>query len=296
MSRQSVQWCIHQSRHGREATLAQIVEAIDRTALETKSALADDLDLSEHYVSELLQELKGRDLVKKAYVVDQERLFEEAPAVSSLYGTDTTENGQIILELLEGIEQVTNEQYAAARATFVGETPERTAGQLEPLTNERTSALLNELKSFTLSTEWPGNRVAAEFATIARNLELVGDRACFVSDVVEDTAVNASGVIEERLLEVFETGERINEYVRAILFDCDLDSIDSLYAAEERVHRNINELFELVTAYDTDVYGYLVSITRALERAIYYWVDTAEIAVQLHVGIELEHLTMGTSA
>jgi hypothetical protein len=37
------------------------------------------------------------------------------------------------------------------------------------------------------------------------------------------------------------------------------------------------------------MYGYLVAVTRALERAIYYWVDAAEIAVRLHTGIEPAH-------
>jgi hypothetical protein len=45
-----------------------------------------------------------------------------------------------------------------------------------------------------------------------------------------------------------------------------------------------------VTAYDLEMYGYLVSITRALERAIYYWVDAAEIAIRLHSGIQPDHV------
>jgi hypothetical protein len=52
----------------------------------------------------------------------------------------------------------------------------------------------------------------------------------------------------------------------------------------------LDELFELVTAYDTDVYGYLVTVTRALERAIYYWVDAAELAVRLHSGVTPDHV------
>ena len=44
-----------------------------------------------------------------------------------------------------------------------------------------------------------------------------------------------------------------------------------------------------MTAYDPDVYGYLVTITRALERSIYYWVDAAELAVQLHAGVRPDH-------
>jgi phosphate transport system protein len=32
-----------------------------------------------------------------------------------------------------------------------------------------------------------------------------------------------------------------------------------------------------------------VTVTRALERAIYYWVNSAELAVQLHSGIQPEH-------
>ncbi|MFT4881698.1 MAG: phosphate transport system protein, partial [Salinirussus sp.] len=47
--------------------------------------------------------------------------------------------------------------------------------------------------------------------------------------------------------------------------------------------------FELVTAYSPELYGYLASVTRALERAIYYWVDAAEIAARLHSGIRPAH-------
>ena len=39
-------------------------------------------------------------------------------------------------------------------------------------------------------------------------------------------------------------------------------------------------------------YGSLVTVTRALECAIFYWVHAAEIAVRLHSGIQLEHISM----
>ena len=88
---------------------------------------------------------------------------------------------------------------------------------------------------------------------------------------------------------MFAAGDRINDHFTSILFDCDLSAHEELRTAEEAVHRDLDELFELVTAYDVDLYGYLVTVTRALERAIYYWVDAAELAVQLHSGIVPEH-------
>lgn len=283
---------------GRDATRAQVIEAIDRTAPETKAELAQTVGISEQYLSELLQELKGDGIVIKSYAVDDAALYDSSRHVSKLYGgTDVAERttaeggdrGMEVLELLGRLESVTTRQYDAARATFLGDPVERSAETLESLANERYSAVLSELKSYTLTTDWPGNRIAADLSNIATNLEIAGDRACFIADVVdrEDTEVN--GIVGERMTDIFESGAQINDRFSSILFDCDLGIHDQLRKEEEIVHRDLDELFELVTAYDPDMYGYLVAITRALERLIYYWVDAAELAVQLHSGIQPDH-------
>lgn len=285
---------------GRDATRAQVVEAIDRTAPETKEQLARTVDISEQYLSELLQELKGDDVVRKGYVVDDAALYESSGHISKLYDGDhavaeivsdgeTADRGTEVLELLDRLETVTARQYDAARAAFLGEPVEHSAKTLESLTNERYSAVLAELKSYTLTTDWPGNRVAADLSTIATNLEIVGDRACFIADVVDSEDTDASGIVGERMADIFAAGADINEYFSRICFDCELAVHDTLRDREETVHRDLDELFELVTAYDPDMYGYLVTITRALERTIYYWVDAAELAVQLHSGLRPDH-------
>ncbi|WP_415381337.1 PhoU family transcriptional regulator [Halosimplex sp. TS25] len=295
------------TRQGRDATLAHVVEAIDRTAPETKADLAATVGISEQYLSELLQELKRDDVVRKAYVVDDEAVYEAADSVSRLLepagasqsGRDGPESnghtpagerrGPAVLDLLERLDEVTATQYEAARLAVVGDEPDQPAGALESLTNERYSAVLAELKSYTLTNDWPANRVASDLATVATNLEIVGDRACFIADVADRQPVAATGVVEERVLDVFAAGDRINDHFRDVLFEGDLAAHDRLRAEEESVHRDLDELFELVTAYDPELYGSLVTVTRALERAIYYWVDAAEIAVRLHAGVEADH-------
>ena len=285
---------------GRDATRAQVVEAIDRTAPETKEELARTVGISEQYLSELLQELKGDGVVRKGYVVDDAALYESSGHISKLYDSDhavgeivsdgeTADRGTEVLELLDRLETVTARQYDAARAAFLGEPVEHSAKTLESLTNERYSAVLAELKSYTLTTDWPGNRVAADLSTIATNLEIVGDRACFIADVVGREDTDANGIVGERMADIFAAGAEINDYFSRICFDCELAVHDNLRDREETVHRNLDELFELVTAYDPDMYGYLVTITRALERTIYYWVDAAELAVQLHSGLRPDH-------
>lgn len=285
---------------GRDATRAQVVEAIDQTAPETKTDLAATVGISKQYLSEILQELKRADIVRKGYVVDDTALYEGSPQISKLYDGDhgddhgasehpTASRGTEALSLLARLESVTTRQYEAARATFLGADVDRSAKTLESLTNERYSAVLAELKSYTLTTDWPGNRVAADLSTIATNLEIIGDRSCFIADVAENEETAADGIVGERMEDIFESGARINEYFASILFDCQLSMHERLRDEEETVHRDLDELFELVTAYDPSMYGYLVTITRALERSIYYWVDAAELAVQLHTGIQPDH-------
>jgi len=285
---------------GRDATRARVIEAIDRTAPETKAELAQTVGISEQYLSELLQELKTEDIVHKGYIVDDRALYDRASAVSNLdnrtsWGADeagngaTTDRGTEVLALLEPLESVTTRQYEAARAAFFGEGIDRSAQALESLANERYSAVLAELKSYTLTTDWPGNRVAADLSTIATNLEIVGDRACFIADVVGEEGTDTNGIVGERMADIFVSGAQINEYFSRIFFDCELDVHQQLREQEESVHRDLNELFELVTAYDPEMYGYLVTITRALERTIYYWVDAAELAVHLHSGLRPDH-------
>lgn len=309
-----------ETRQGRDATLAQVIEAIDRTAPPTKSRIAAEVGISEQYLSDLLQELKADDIVRKAYVVDDEAVYGAADTVSPLVangkesrqfphsdpesreddgdyeigrgGPAAEQRGTAVIGLLERLDEVTANQYTAARAEFLGESSDPPADALESVTNERYMAVASELKSYTLTTDWPGNRVASDLSTIATNLEIVGDRACFISDVVENQEMDGSGVVTERVVDIFDAGERINDLFGQVLFDCDLDVYDQLRAEEETVHRDLNELFELVTAYSPEMYGYLVSVTRALERAIYYWVDSAEIAVRLHSGVRPEHIRL----
>jgi DNA-binding Lrp family transcriptional regulator len=277
---------------GRDATRAQVVEAIDRTAPETKAELARTVGISEQYLSELLQELKADGAVEKGYVVNDAALYDSSRHVSKLYddaGGGSENRGAAVLDLIDRLESVTTRQYDAARAAFLGETVEQSATTLESLANERYAAVLSELKSYTLTTDWPGNRVAADLSTIATNIETVGDRACFIADAVERATADANGIVGERVADIFASGAQINEYFSTILFDCDPAVHQQLREEEEAVHRDLDELFELVTAYDPEMYGYLVTVTRALERAIYYWVDAAELAVQLHSGLQPAH-------
>lgn len=276
---------------GRESTIAEVIEAVEATAPETKEQLADEVDLSIHYLSELVQELKTDGIVKKAYVVDEAAVYDAAENVSELWeegGGETT--GSELLALLRRLDDVTFDQYRAARTAFEGGEPERTAAQLESLANERYGTVLSELRSYTLTTDWPGNRIAADIATIAQNLEIVGDRACFISDTIAGDDTEPGGTVRDRAIDVFEAGEEIHDHVVAILFECDLGRIDALHATEKAIHRELSELFELATAYDPDIYGYLVTISRMLERIIHYWVTVGEHAVRLHGGVDPGHV------
>ena len=281
---------------GRTTTMAQVIETIDRCAPETKPELAAEVGLSEQYLSELLQELKRDGIVTKSYVVDEAQLYANVDNVSELRadgptGTDLeSQRSQQIMTLLDRLNEVTRSQYEAAMDRFRQADPDEPADHLEALANERHSTVFSELKSYTLATEWPGNRVASDLATIATNLEIVGDRACFIADVVDRQETEATGVVRDTVVDIFEAGDRINDHMSAVLFDADLDRYRTLNETEEILHRDLNELFELVTAYDTAMYGYLVTVTRALERAIFYWVHTAELAVRLHSGRQPEHI------
>jgi DNA-binding Lrp family transcriptional regulator len=281
---------------GRKLTVAQVIEAIDQHAPETKGELAAEVGLSEQYLSELVQELKGQGIITKSYVVDEQALYASVDSVSGLSAASTgdseleSQRRQKIIELLQRLDEVTRSQYQAALSAFSGDDPAEPADNLEALSNERHGTVVDELKSYTLATEWPSNRVAADLATVATNLEIVGDRACFISDVVDSQETAAAGVVEDSVIEMFEAGERINDHMSAILFDGALDRFAQLREEEETLHRDLNELFELVTAYDSAMYGYLVTVTRALERAIFYWVHSAELAVRLHSGQQPDHI------
>lgn len=272
---------------GRGSTLATVIETIDEVAPETKAELADHLGLSENYLSELFGELKRNGLIRKAYVVDRAAVLEAAPVVSEFSGlaSDDAPVGNDLFVSLRKLDEVTTDQYAAARAAFDGTSPDPAADQLEPLANQRYLVVLRELKSLTITTDWPGNRIAADLAVLARNMEVVGDRACFIADTVRAAEDTPRGIVNDRVVEVFEGGATINDYLGDILFDAELTRLEALYREEKRVHRTLDELFELTTAYDPAVYGYLVAVTRALERAIHYWVSAAEIAVRLHTGL-----------
>jgi DNA-binding Lrp family transcriptional regulator len=293
--------------HGRNATLIQIIEVIDEQSPETKEALAEAVGISDQYLSELLQELKRDGIVRKAYVVDEDAVYAKAGSISPFYegddGSVDAEGERVdgpaatragadtdVLDLLARLSEVTADQYAAAHRSFIGEEPEQPATALESLTNERYSAVLSELKSHTLTTDWPGNRVASDLATVATNLEIIGDRACFVSGVVESRDVDTVGIIADRVRDIFVAGESIHGFFESILFESDVAAYERLLREEETVHRDLNELFELITAYEPEVYGYLISVTRALERAIYYWVHSAEVAVRLHSGHHPDHV------
>jgi len=333
------------SLRGRGATMTQVIQAIEWSAPATKDALADEVEISTQYLSELLQELKANGLVRKAYVVDRDAVYANTEVVTPMTAGDEatgqgageasttdspdtlgneqtrsetdsatadTESGsgegnsspgeshrrlgetdrrqETVLALLDRLETVTREQYNAARTVYFGADPDPPPTALESLTNERCSAVLAELKSYTLTTDWPGNRIASDLATIATNLEIVGDRACFIADAVDRREGEVSGIVANRVEAIFAAGTSINGHFRAILFDRDLERYENLLADEEDVHRDLDELFELITTYDPTIYGYLVGVTRALERSIYYWVHAAEVAVRLHSGLEPRHL------
>lgn len=287
------------ARTKRERTLVEIIEAIDEHAPETKSELGNTVGLSDNYLSELLRDLKTNGLITKAYVVNEDAVFEAAHSLSVVPteespaeqpGRQETSIHRLFTRL-DDLDTVTATQYEAAKTRFEGAVPEETAADLEPLANERSRVVFDELKSMTLSTSWPGNRVAADLSTIAMNFEIVGDRACFLSDGAQTHAVSDASVVHDRLTTIFEQGLEIHQHLRSILFDLKLDRLDTLYGVEDDVHRHLNELFELVTTYDAEQYGHLASLTRTLEQTIYYWVHTAELAVRLHSGITPDHIS-----
>jgi hypothetical protein len=288
-------------RTGRERTIVELIETVDQYAPETKKELAEQTDISEQYLSELLQELKRDDIVKKSYVVDEAQIYSKVDKISP-FVTDDDPSYELqyqrsgdLLELLERLNDVTRSQYLAAHSAFDGNDPDESANQLEGLANERHTAIFAELKSYTLAATWPDNRVASDLATMATNFEIVGDRACLITDIVDNQETTTVGVVKDAILDIFESGKRINDDMSAVLFEAELERYDDLRTEEETLHRDLNELLELVTAYDPDMYGYLVTITRALERAIFYWVHTAELAVRLHSGRQPEHIESPSS-
>ncbi|ERJ06574.1 phosphate transport system regulator related protein [Halorhabdus tiamatea SARL4B] len=286
----------HQSNRptGREATVAHVIEAIDATAPETKEELADQLDLSTHYVSEIFQELKSEGIISKSYVIDNEAVYETADAVSPLRDktSDGTDDVDHILDLFQSLYDIVRKQYQAAKTLFLGDNPQRTAEELEPVTNERYGAVLSELRSYTLSTKWPGNRVAADLASIAKDLEIVGDRSSFISEVVSQAAVAPSGTVKTRLIDIFESGENISDIVETILFGSEVSQISTLHSTEKQTHRQISELYELATAFDVDIYGHLVVLIRTVERVIHHWVNVGELAVQIRTGLDPGHVEL----
>jgi DNA-binding IscR family transcriptional regulator len=288
-------------RTGRERTIVELIETVDQHAPETKKELAEQTDISEQYLSELLQELKRDGIVKKSYVVDEAQIYSKVDKISP-FVTDGDPSQELqyqrsgdLLELLERLNDVTRSQYLAAHSAFDGNDPDESANQLEGLANERHTAIFAELKSYTLAATWPDNRVASDLATMATNFEIVGDRACLITDIVDNQETTTVGVVKDAILDIFESGKRINDDMSAVLFEAELERYDDLRTEEETLHRDLNELLELVTAYDPDMYGYLVTITRALERAIFYWVHTAELAVRLHSGRQPEHIESPSS-
>lgn len=289
MSRRSWHRPIELSALRGETTLAHAIETIESEAPETKAELASALDVSEHGASKLLRELKERGLVSKGYVVDTEAVYEFADSVSELHVEGQGGRRSSILTGLRRLDEVTFSQYEAARAGFAGESPDQTPTELESLANERCGAVLGDLKSYTLTTDWPANRIAADLATVATNLELIGDYSCFVHDTTDTTTSASMGTIGERISTVFEGGSEIHDHFHAILFDGAAERFDALQEAESAIHRHLDELFELVTASDDSTFGRLVTITRALERAIYYWVNAAELTIQVMTGVEPGH-------
>ena len=299
MSRQSWRRPQDARPNGRDATAAEVIEAIDRMAPRTKADIAERVGISEQYLSEILQELKTDEIVRKAYVVDDTAVYERAEDVSPLMSggendpdpnvSGAADRRATTRQLLERLDEVTVEQYRAARAAFEGTDPDPPADALESVANERHEAVVAELKSYTLTTDWPSNRVASDLATLATNLETVGDRACFIADAVDGQTADGPGVVTERILDIFDAGLTINSLLRDVLFEAKVEAFERLQSIEESVYTDLNELFELVTAYRPELYGYLAAVTRALERAIYYWVDAAEIAARLHSGIRPAH-------
>lgn len=279
---------------GREATIARVIEAIDAMAPETKEDLADQLDLSTHYVSEIFQELKSRDMITKSYSINNKAVYEAATIVSPLEKrtSDETDGGDSVLDLLQALYDVVFRQYKAAKATFLDNEPQRTAEELESVTNERYSAVLSELRSYTLATKWPGNRVAADLALIAKDIEIVGDRSSFISEVVVQTDASPSGTVKNRLTEIFTAGEKIGNYVEAVLFENDAAQIATLHSTEKQLHRQMSELYELATAFDVEIYGHLVVLIRTLERIIHHWINVGELAVEIHTGIDPGHVEL----
>jgi phosphate transport system protein len=290
MSRRSWRRPIEQSAKRGETTLAHVIETIESDAPETKAELARALGISEHAVSELLGDLKAQGIVSKGYVVDTEAVYESAGSVSELHVEADSGRRSSLLTAFRRLDEVTAEQYEAARTAFAGGTPDRTPTELESLANERCMAVLHDLKSYTLTTDWPANRIAADLATVATDLELIGDYACSIHDATETDTSNSMGTVGERILTVFDGGARIHDHFQAILFEAEASRFERLQEQEGDVHRRLDELFELVTACDDATFGRLVSITRALERAIYYWVNASELTIQVMTGVEPDNL------
>lgn len=273
----------------RDATFAHVIEAIESNAPQTKAELAATIDSSEHAVSDLLGTLKSDGLVSKGYVVDREAVYESAQSISALHADTDHDREWDLLEDLKRLDDVTIAQYEAAQSTFAGESPDQTPNELESLANERCGALLDDLKSYTLTMGWPANRVAADIATITTNLELVGDYACFIHDSIDAETTGSSGFVGEKAQIVFDSGWTVHEHFVAILFEGELMRFDALQETEGGIHRHLDELYELVTASDIATFGRLLPIIRGLERAIYYWVNAAELSIQVMTGIEPGH-------
>lgn len=274
-----------------DVPLARIIQAIDTRAPGTLAELAAQLDLTEDHVSRRVRELKEMGAIRKAYVVDRERIYDISREITKMQvasGTETNRQHELF-HSLEKLSEVTTDQFTLAAECFEKQSTEPDIFELEALARERFEAALVSLKSYGLTTAWPGPRVAGDLATVARHFLAVGHQCRFLVDALNTSEQTiSSGVCYEYLCSAFDAGFDMVDPVEAIIFDADLDLIDDLTTIRQEVFSDLDELFEMASAYDVRDYGVIVTVARALERVIQAWLDAANVAALVHTGLAPE--------
>ena len=280
-----------------DKTLEDILDVIFYDKPSTQDEIADKLEISRRYVTQLLKPLIDEDIVKRAYVIDLNKYDEIYGSSNPVFNIRQHSAFFLVENMLNGMSEHVKQQVQMSFDAILNNDKElaEEALKLDFTTNNMYEKVRSSVE--TVVDVDPHSKLSKIllFSEAAYNYERIGDYSGHIAKFV----INEKSPVDDELLEILK---KMHKYVqKSISYATDafingnIELRGDVMDTEEKIHEIQQKAMNLIanqmveTSFDdiemSNYYIYISRVVKSFERMGDIAVEIMDLAAEFHKDI-----------
>ncbi|MDO5827342.1 MAG: PhoU domain-containing protein [Methanobrevibacter sp.] len=281
----------------RNKTLEEILDVIFYNNPSTQDEIAEELGISRRYVTKLLKPLIDQDIVKRAYILDMDKLEETYGSMNGSFNSKEHSANFLIQNMIKNMAKHVGKQVELSFEAVLENDKQIAEDALEM--DFTTNNMFEKVRSSveTVVNINPRSKLSKIllFNEAAYNYERIGDYCGHIAKFV----INDDRPIDEDIMQILKKmhkySQRSISYASDAFIDGKIELKGDLKDTEEKMHEQqkiaMNEIANQMADYSFDeievsnYYLYLSRVVKAFERIGDISVEIMDLAAEFHKDI-----------